>query len=203
MMKGSIYRGGSLQTVALAALLHVGVLLLPGATRSARAETAPPSEYSIKAAFLYKFLFFLTWPEGDRAETDPVVMGIVGKDPFGDAFEEVENKPCGPGNRVLRIRRVGSCHAAQGIEDCHLVFICDSEKADVPEILKRIAGRPVLSIAGHPGFLEAGGMVNLVIRDRKVRWEINQTAIQRAGLRAQAQLLRNAVRVVEPRGDEQ
>jgi hypothetical protein len=46
-------------------------------------------------------------------------------------------------------------------------------------------------------------MVNLVIRDRKVRWEINQTAIQRAGLRAQAQLLRNAVRVVEPRGDEQ
>jgi hypothetical protein len=200
--KCSIYRGGSLQAVALAALLHVGAMMLPGATQSARAETAAPSEYSIKAAFLYKFLFFLTWPEGVRADTDPVVLGIVGKDPFDDAFEGVENKPCGPGNRVLRIRRMGSYHASQGLADCHLLFICDSDKAAVPEILRRIAGRPVLSIAEHPGFLEAGGMVNLVIRDRKVRWEINQTAIQRAGLRAQAQLLRNAVRVFEPPGDE-
>jgi len=198
---GGMRRRGGLPAALLAVVLSVVASLPPGASL-AHAESALPSEYAIKAAFLYKFLFFVTWPEGAFGNAEPVILGIVGRDPFGDAFDDIEDKPCGPGNRSLRIRRLASHRVSPGIEDCHLLFIGDSDKADVQEILKRLSGRPVLSIAEHPGFLEAGGMVNLVIRDRKVRWELNQAAIQRAGLRAQAQLLRNAVRVFDPRGEE-
>ncbi len=171
----------------------------------ARATPAPkqPAEYEIKAAFLYRFLFFIKWP-GDTDGDDnsaPVVIGIVGRDPFDNAFAEIEDLPKGPANRVVEIRRLGPYQPTLDLEACDLLFVSRSARGDVPAIAKRLSGRPVLLVADHPGFIEAGGMINLVLQDRLVRWEINRTAITYAGLRPQAQLLRNAVRIVDKPGD--
>ena len=184
----------------------VGLLCAASVSRMpARATPAPeqPAEYAIKAAFLYRFLFFINWPE-NTVENDngtPVVIGIVGRDPFDNAFAEIEDRPTGPENRVVRIRRLGAYQPSVSLEGFDLLFVSRSSRGDVPAILERLAGRPVLLVADHTGFIEAGGMINLVLQDRRVRWEINQVAMKRAGLRPQAQLLRNAVRIVDEQGD--
>jgi len=199
-----VFRGSGRRAAVFACILCACAAVLPGGVTPACAGDAALSEYAIKAAFLYKFLFFVTWPDSELMETGkaPLVLGIVGKDPFGDAFAGIENKPCAPSNRVLNIRRFGDARALQNLEDCQLVFICTSDRTERQRRLAQLAGRPILTISEHSGFLEEGGMVNLVIQDRKVRWEINQMAIRKAGLRMQAQLLRNAVRVIDDSGEK-
>ncbi len=186
------------QVIALLCAIALSVV-------SARAAQPPaqPAEYDIKAAFLYRFLFFINWPENPDAHDSsaPVIMGIVGRDPFDNAFAEIEGLPKGPGNRVVEIRRLGDYRPSLNLDGCDLLFVTRSARGDVPAILERLAGRPVLLVADHPGFIEANGMINLVVRDRHVRWEINRGAMSRAGLRPQAQLLRNAVRIVNKQGD--
>jgi len=187
------------QVIAL--LCTIALSLAP-----ARAGPPPPqpAEYDIKAAFLYRFLFFINWPDNsdEHDSSKPVIMGIVGRDPFGNAFAEIEGLQKGPENRVLEIRRLGAYRPSLDLEVCDLLFVARSARGDVPAILERLAGRPVLLVADHPGFIEANGMINLVLQDRRVRWEINRGAMGRAGLRPQAQLLRNAVRIIDKQGDE-
>ncbi len=61
--------------------------------RKAGMKVQPSREYQIKAAFIYNFINFVDWPKEKMAESnEPVIIGIVGKDPFGDAFAPVKDK---------------------------------------------------------------------------------------------------------------
>lgn len=175
--------------MARAALLTLA--LLPVAP-SARAEA--PSEYQVKAAYLYNFLAFA---EGAPEKGSEAAILVVGEDPFGDAFRAVEGRPVGPGRKPLAVRKVRRWSSGVDLSGVRLVFLASSEQGSFQQVLGTLAGRPILTIADSPGFLEAGGMINLVTRDRKIRWEVNRVAVHGARLRLSVQVLRNAVRVLE------
>ncbi len=167
------------------------------------------TEYEIKAVYLYNFLLFVEWPEPDDDEKEdsgstgnidsdrPVIIGIVGKDPFGKSFREVEGKPAKAGKRRLEIKRFGRYRKNTDLSGCDLLFVCQSERKYFPEILRPLKGKPVLTVGDWGGFLEAGGMINLVKAKNRIRWEINRTPVKKTQLKMSAQLLRNATRVVE------
>ena len=166
-------------------------------------------EYQIKAVYLYNFLRFVEWPESDDDEEEgsggsgkiggdkPVIIGIVGKDPFGKSFKEVEGKRVSAGKRLLEVKRFGRYRKKRDMSGCDLLFVCESERKYFPEILRPLKEKPVLTVGEWSGFLEAGGMINLVKVKNRIRWEINRTPVKKAQLKASAQLLRNATRVVE------
>ncbi len=166
-------------------------------------------EYQIKAVYLYNFLLFVEWPESDdddKAESNstgpidrnrPIVIGIVGDDPFGESFREVEGKRVKSGKRRLEIKRFGRYRKNTDLSGCDLLFVCESEKKNSSEILAPLKKKPVLTVGEWSGFLDAGGMINLVRIKNKIRWEINRTPVKKAQLTMSAQLLRNATRVVE------
>jgi hypothetical protein len=83
------------------------------------------------------------------------------------------------------------------LKKCHLLFICPSEKKNTKEIIDLVQSNGVLTIADTQGFLEAGGIVNFVIEDNKVRFDINLTASEKAGLKIRSQLLRLAKKVLK------
>ena len=83
------------------------------------------------------------------------------------------------------------------LKRCHLLFICPSEKKTVNEIIDLVKDQGVLTVADTQGFLDAGGIVNFVIEDNKVRFDINLTASEKAGLKIRSQLLRLAKKVVK------
>ncbi|MEN6575158.1 MAG: YfiR family protein [Phycisphaerales bacterium] len=183
-----------------------------------RAEDAIDREYRIKAAFVYNFLKFV---EGGRFApapgrkkdevdpNDPLVIGVLGVPPSRIAFEEFNGKQIG--NRAIVVRwfkgfeeladqdkKIPERHPdLDRIKACHVLFLCPSEKAFLPRVLPHLRESGMLTVGDVPLFLENGGTINLLIEERKVRFEINLAAAARAKLEIRSSLLRLAVRTIE------
>jgi hypothetical protein len=91
--------------------------------------------------------------------------------------------------RPVRIRRLARIEEVTG---CDLLFVASSARGDLGRIFTALRGAPVVTVADMEQFAELGGMINLTMEEKRVRFEINNKAIARAGLKAGSQLLRLA-----------
>lgn len=158
----------------------------------ARCPAQQASEYDIKAVYLYNFLLFISWPDTDSQD---IVIGIVGHDLFGKAFEKVEGSFVTGSRKRLLIKRFGRYRDQEDLSACHILFISRSEKENFETITGAVKNRPVLTVGDSPEFLARGGMINFVVINEKVRWELSRMRIKAAGLKLPAQLLQSAVKV--------
>ena len=191
------------------AVLALALFVVPIAAE-AQPESVQSREYQIKAAFLYNFLRFIDWPEEKTADSnEPIIIGIIGKDPFGDAIDIIRGEQVKSRKLVVRWfksfeeskefngKDKPSVHEEiEAIKKCHLLFICSSEKKNIKEIMKVLKGSHVLTVGNMNGFLESGGVINFTEEDKKVRFEINISAAKRAELEIRSKLLRLAKRVI-------
>ena len=176
-----------LGAVTAACLLATGV----------RAADEPrPSEYEVKAAFLFHFARLTEWPRTTLPEGRPFVVAVLGHDPFGPALDRVLEKQSAHG-RPLEIHRASSLEELPAT--AHIVFVGASERVEDARILRHFRGRPVLTVGEREGFCEAGGIVNfLVTAEGRVRFEINLRAAEASGLKVSSQVLKLARIVGEP-----
>jgi uncharacterized protein DUF4154 len=155
----------------------------------ARAQGGPPTEYQVKAAFLYNIGKFVEWPQPAFPDSvAPFVIGILGKDPFG---AEIDRAIAGKTlqGRPVRLQRFTD---VRGIVRCHILFVSSSERERLPAVFQAIAGWPVLVVGESEEFLAAGGSVAFVVEERKVRFDIDLTAAEGAGLKISSRLLKLA-----------
>lgn len=162
---------------------------------------ATERQYTIKAGFLYNFLLFAQWPDQAFAEPDsPIVIGILGENPFGKLFDVIEGKPVN--GRPLVVIEFKNDAPIDLLKSCHLLFICPSIPTDNPgelnleNILGHLEGSPVLTVGEVDGFITAGGMINFVVEENNITFEINKRAADRSGVRLSSKLLRLAIRVI-------
>jgi hypothetical protein len=145
-----------------------------------------PSEYQVKAAVIFKFTRFVEWPETVFSATNtPLVIGVTGENPFGPELERAVKGKDVNGHPFL-VKEIKSITDAKF---CQILFISTSEKRRLAEIISAVGTLPVLTIGEMDRFTSAGGIINLVIEDNKVRFEINDAAARRAGLRISSKLL--------------
>jgi hypothetical protein len=151
---------------------------------------SPPSEYQIKAAFIYNFARFIEWPTQAFADTtSPMVIGVLGENVFGDSLKQsIENKSIK--GHPLQFKQFGSVEEAT---NCHVLFISASEKSRYSKILTQFKGTSVLTVSEADSFISDGGMINLVIVEDKVRFQINNDAAKKSGLIISSKLLSLAV----------
>jgi hypothetical protein len=180
------------------------------------AEPVASREYQIKAAFIYNFIKFVDWPkEKVPDQNTPIIIGIIGKNPFQDAFEPLQEKEAKDKKVIIRqlegfvdLEKAGKKQkdqphpSSQDIQKCHLLFICPSEAERLNDIIASVKGRNILTVADTQGFLEAGGIINFVTEEKKVRFEINAIAAKRAKIDIRSQLLRLAKKVIKEDGSE-
>jgi hypothetical protein len=171
----------------LRAILILGwslVWLLTGS--DGRAQETQPTEYQLKAAFVFNFAKFVEWPPAAFAQAkSPLVIGILGENPFGDALERtIRDKTIS--DHPLVIKPLSS--PAEGT-NCHILFVCTSEKKRLPEILASLKGARVLTVGETDGFTQAGGMINFVQEASKIRFQINEAAAKGVGLKISSKLL--------------
>ena len=152
------------------------------------------SEYEIKAVYLYNFVLFVEWPE-DKDKNE-ITIGILGKDKFGTSFNSVKGKRIKNKQQTLRIKRFGRYNSKFDFTKCDLLFVCQSESQYFKTITKQLKGKAILTVADTKGFLEKGGMINMVKIGTHIKWEINHGTAKQAKLRISSQLLRNATRVL-------
>jgi hypothetical protein len=181
----------------LAGAALVAALLANGSEpRADTAQPAPPLEYQVKAAFLYQLLNFVEWPPAPSAtaNADGIVIGVLGDTPLTAALQPVVGRSVK--GHPLMVRPIREARAMGAVQ---VLFVAASERERLAGILQAVRGASILTVGEVDGFTRLGGVINFVIVDGKVAFEINVRAAEGARLRISSKLLRLA-RVVGEKG---
>ena len=181
----NLFPPGIKATCTLACLL-VGLLGTQG-----RAE--PLEQATVEAAITLQLLGFTEWPDNPPG---PKTIGIVSTETsyaafeallsdqrFGDRFAIVRITPQSPNDELFR---------------CDALFFGEPDPVEIPRIFRKLEDRPVVLIGTFEGFLEQGGLVNLIKRQKRLGFEIHLDHSERRGIEYRAKLLRLATRIVQP-----
>ena len=170
--------------------LWAGLALLMPAVAAAQPLSAAADE--VKAAYLYKFIGYVEWPESALpAPGSPLVIGVVGADAVEAELSRVLVGRTALG-RPLVARRVAPGNST---DDLQVLFVGDVDLAR-SAWLQRLRNRPILIVTDAPQGLDAGGALNFVLIKGHLRFEASLRAVDRAGLKISSRLLALARRVV-------
>lgn len=165
------------------------LLLLVSHAQVARSESALEREQALKAACLFNFCQFITWPASAfDAPSSPIVIGVLGNDTFGGLLDEMVRGETVRG-RAIRIQRFRRPEEAA---DCHIVFVSGSEAWRQGSVLRAVQNRSIVSVGESDEFLNSGGMIVLASVQNKVRLRINLPAVRAGGVSMSSKLLRLA-----------
>jgi len=169
-------------------------LMLSGSMQ--RAWASEEAEYRIKAAFLCKFGNYIEWPELASTGADATfAIGVMANAPVADAVAAAA-KGQGVNGRPIVVRRIERGDAMQGL---NVLFVARSHAARLPEALAALKDQPVLVVTEQEGGPPPGSMVNFVVVDDKVKFDISTTASEQVRLHISARLLGVARNVSGPR----
>jgi hypothetical protein len=169
----------------LLAPLFLSSLSVPAALGQSK-----PQEYQVKPVYLYNFGRFVQWPESvPKTATFPIC--VLGRDPFGPILDlTIANEAVNEAKLVSR--RIETTRDAAG---CRILFVSSSEAPHIREILASIEKLSILTVSDMPDFTGSGGMIQFVLQDKKVRFEVNLSPAEKAGLALSSQLLKVAIEV--------
>jgi hypothetical protein len=165
------------------------ILLAPQAMQG---QHAKPTEYDVKAAYLYNFTRFVEWPvQGPQAQSDTFAICVIGNNPFGSALQDTVAQEAIAGKNVV----AKQIPTPQGAANCRVLFISSSEDKRLKQILTSLGTASVLTVSDLPRFTQRGGMVQFLVDGNRVRFEVNAAIAERAGLTLSSELLKVAVNV--------
>ena len=159
---------------------------------AAFAQDGGAGEYEIKAAFLLDFARFTEWsPSAFSNATQPLVIGIIGQDPFdSEILDGLSHKKFN--GRAVTIRHF---KRAPDIDVCHVLFVGSVKDKELPVILDAIKDRGILTVGESAGFLAAGGMIRFLFQDEKIRFEVNLRTVENTSVKLSSRLLGVAITV--------
>jgi len=196
-----------------------------------RSHKHSEKEYQVKAAFIYNFMKFIEWPkettgkgaDGENSKEpkkdndkkdEPIVIGMVGDNPFGKAFEliikkKINNKKIAitefEGLEEYKARAKNKAKYKEeyiaeyekALKKCHVLFFHATKVHNYHGIVELVGDSSVLTVGDIESFTDNGGVIGFAVEKKKVRFEVNLTAARRANLKISSKLLRLAKRVIE------
>ena len=182
---------------AIARLVLAAVLCFQCLASQAETTTAT-EEYSIKAAFIYNFAKFVDWPSDTfSSPVSPINVCVYGKNLFGSTFDLIHKKKAQ--GREIQVMNVA---AETDLKYCQIIFIGVTDERQLTRLITSISHSPILTISDTRNFARVGGMINLVLINNKVHFEINISAARRANLRISSKLLSLATIIDEPSAEK-
>lgn len=155
-------------------------------------------EYQVKAAFLYNFAKFVEWPpEEFKTPKDPILVCVLGHNPFGSSLEDVIRGKSIEG-RGFAFRQVSNAEQARS---CQILFVSSEDGKRFHALARGLKAAGILTVGEMQGFAADGGIINFKLDGDRVRFEINVDAAERAQLRISSKLLSLAeiVKTEKPR----
>ena len=173
----------------VAALAFISFAMIPGAIATAHAQV---EVYALKAALLSKFGLYVEWPSSAfSSPTSPFNLCIAGEDPFGKSLDKVV-----AGERIndrnVVSRRLKTVGRNSG---CHILYIGGSDEQRGEQIIEAVRGGSVLTVSDAGGSTTAAGIIDFVIKDNRVRFDIDDEAAAQNGLVISSKLLSLALNV--------
>ncbi len=169
---------------------HTGLLLfLLLCSWSMPAQTPPNREYQVKAAFLFNFAQFVEWPPAALPElSTPLVIGILGEDPFGSYLEAIISGEKINGHPL----KVEHYRSLEEVKTCQILFLNITEPKKLGQVIASLKGRTILTVGDAPDFIQEGGMIRFFIGNNKIQFQINQEEAKSQRLIISSKLLRLA-----------
>lgn len=156
------------------------------------AQQTKASENAVKATYLYNFSRFVQWPaDAAIAKSNSFPICILGENPFGAVLDTILSGESIDGKAVVAKRLA----KLQETLDCRVLYISSSEDSRLKEILAVVGNAAVLTVSDIPQFSQRGGMIQFVLAGNKIRFEVNLTNAQTAGLTMSSDLLKVAIAV--------
>jgi hypothetical protein len=151
-----------------------------------------PIERAIKATYLYKLAPFVEWPPGAfDGGSEPFRLCVVGNDPFGEVLDRAVAGQA-VAERPIVVTRLDR---AERDAHCQIMFVAGSDAQSSAAALAAVRGRPILTVTDGAREERSSGMVNFVIRDNRVRFEIDERAAAANGIVISSKLLSLAISV--------
>ncbi len=177
-----------LRTLSLLRLLFlIGITYL--FSTPALAQTTTPSEYQVKAVFLYKFCLYVEWPPKTFVERhSPLTIGVADADQIASELEALSNSRTIAG-RPLAVRRLDD---KSNLDNLQMLFIARTQQNKLAHWINRAQGRGLLVVTEIPDGLDAGSSINFALQENRVRFDIDLATAQRQELKLSAQLLQVA-----------
>ena len=151
-------------------------------------------EYLVKAAFIYNFVKFIEWPGAkaiaQHTNIDICTVGNGGLNSAANVFKAASTAK-------LSLSLVQENNIRNAAAHCHILFVSRSEKDALGDVLAALKGQPVLTVSDIDGFAEAGGMIEFVSNNNKIKVVVNKGAVSATGMRVDAQLLEIALKVID------
>lgn len=163
----------------------IGVAILRAGSVVTSGETVA---LQVKAAYLLHFAQFVYWPKPGTDESTALIFGVLGPDPIVAVLEKAAAGKS-VGKRPVEVKLFTS---AEQIDRCDILFLPHGASKRAPGVLVAVSGKPVLTVSDKEGFSAAGGMIEFLLVDDSVRFAINNSAVERAGLKLSSELLRVA-----------
>jgi YfiR/HmsC-like len=158
--------------------------------------SAASLEYAVKAAYLYKFVPFIGWPETSvAAANNPINICIFGKDPFGQIMDR-EAAGQRIGGRPIVIRHIPVVSTNSG---CQVAYVGGSADQSVSQAMEILRAQPVLTVSDAAANPAERGIINLVVDDNRVRFEIDERAAEQSHLSISSKLLDLALQRQKPK----
>jgi uncharacterized protein DUF4154 len=155
------------------------------------AGQSKPSEYEVEATYLYHFSRFVEWPTTPVQRAGAFPICVIGENPFGHALADTVANENIDGESVVARQVVNPDDAA----GCRVLFISSSEEPRLKQILSGLSKNSVLTVSDLPRFTDRGGMIQFVLEDNHVRFQVNVATAKRAGLVMSSELLKLATGV--------
>lgn len=182
------------RSVLLSAIVIMAWALL--VSMSLTGQPPKPGEYQVKAAYIYNFGKFVKWPASSVAnQSGSFTICVLGDDPFGSVLQSTLAGES-LGEMPVIVRRIPKPQDATG---CRILFLNAAEESHLREILAALGQASVLTVSDMPDFSKRGGMIQFVMEGSRVRFEINRTSAESAGLVLPSELLKVAAAVRETR----
>ena len=166
-----------------------GLLLFAASAAPASAQNVS-KEYQLRAVFLFRFTQFVDWPTNAFATREsPIVIGVLGEDPFGEALRLAVKGETAHG-RPLQVKHFRNL---EEMDVCHVLYISDSEASQIRRITQALASRSILTVSDIEGCArDQGGMVRFMTEQNRITFRINVDTVKSARLVLDARLLRMA-----------
>ena len=181
------HAGGIFHPVILKPYLLIFLILLASVCAPFQ-HCQAATEQQLKVVYIYKFLSFISLP-GDV--TDSYTVAILGPDPFGSEIEVLASKKVR--GKPIKIERLtflkkSSC--------CHVLFVSPAMAKKLPHILEEAKKNRMLTISDMDGFVNQGGMIGFVVKEGRVRFEVNLKAVKENDIKINSNLLEIANKVI-------
>jgi hypothetical protein len=170
----------------LGRLTTAALLSVASAPAVAQAPPPAPQEYEVKAAYLLNFTRYVEWPAETFASADaPIVIGVLGRNPFGPVLAQTLEGRASQGRRI-ELRELESVTDAA---DCQVVFVAREEHRLNQDLIERLTRPGLVTIGEGETFVRRGGVLSFVLVNQTVRFAVNLTAGERAGVRISSRML--------------